>query len=190
VWEVTFSLDADTVLLSLFVSSLSSGSLSIVAYTFTEEGKETSIISFPPITGPTSELLLRKAAATMSNIRVLVTATGPAVFDLRARGLSSGETSVKILGAAEVTTSQLTVGLTPTALLPATLTDRLGVVIRNWSSTDTLFVAESVPKTTTSLGYPLAPGESMGIDLQAGQTLFGVANPSSVDVRIMQAGES
>lgn len=189
-WEVFFSLDADSVLMSLYVGSIASGSLDITVYTYAEEGKEVSIITFPSISGPTGELLLRKAAATMSNIRVVVTATGPVVFDLRARGISAGETSVKIQSAADLSTSQLTVGTTPLSILPSVLTDRQGVVIRNWSTTDTLYVAESIAKATSVVGYPLGPGESIGIDITAGQVLYGVAQPTSVDVRIMQAGEA
>lgn len=189
-WEIFFSLDADSVLMSLYVSSIASGALDVVVYTYAEEGKEVSIITFPTLTGPTGELLLRKAAATMSNVRVKVTTTGPASFDLRARGISAGETSVKIQGAADLSTSQLTVGTTPLSILPSVLTDRQGVVIRNWSTTDTLYVAESAVKATSSVGYPVGPGESIGIDIVAGQTLYGVADPTSVDVRVMQAGET
>jgi hypothetical protein len=190
VWEATLTIDSDSVLLSLFVSSLASGNLDVVAYTFAEAGKEAEIITFPTIVAPTSELLLRKAAATLSNIRVVVTATGLATFDLRAKAISAGESSVKIVGAADLITDQLTVGNTPTSLIATSLTDRLGLVIRNWSSTDTLYIGETALKATTSAGYPIAPGESLGIDIQAGQSLFGTADPTSVDLRIMQAGES
>jgi hypothetical protein len=121
---------------------------------------------------------------------VVVTATGLATFDLRAKAISAGESSVKIVGAADLITDQLTVGNTPTSLIATSLTDRLGLVIRNWSSTDTLYIGETALKATTSAGYPIAPGESLGIDIQAGQSLFGTADPTSVDLRIMQAGES
>lgn len=189
-WDIRFTLDADSVLLSLFVTSLSSGNLTVTAYAVADEGKEVEIITFPTITGPTTNLLLRKAAVSLSIVRVRVTSTGPVALDLRARGISAGETSVKIVGASELATSQLTVGTTPTSLLASVLTDRLGVVIRNWSTTDTLYVAETALKATPGLGYPIGPGESLGLDLQAGQEVYGAADPSSVDIRVMQAGVS
>jgi hypothetical protein len=189
-WDIKFTLDADSVLLSLYVGSLASGSLTVTAYAVADEGKEVEIVTFPTITGPTANLLLRKAAVSLSIVRVHVASTGLATLDLRARGISAGETSVKIVGASELVTSQLTVGTSPVSLLASALTDRLGVVIRNWSTTDTVYVAETPLKATPGLGYPLGPGESLGLDLQAGQEVYGVADPTSADIRVMQAGAS
>lgn len=188
-WEITFSLDADSVLLSLYVGSLSSGQLDVTAYAVADEGKEVSIIEFPTITGPTANLLLRKAAISLSRVRVLVTATGPATIDLRARGISSGETSVRIESATDLTTNQLTVGTSPTNILPAALTDRLGVVIRNWSGS-TIYLGETALKATSVVGYPIGVGESIALDISAGQDVFAATGSGTSDVRVMQAGEA
>lgn len=187
-WEITFSLDADSVLFSLYVGSLSSGSLSVTAYTVADVGQEIQIVSFPTITGPTANLLLRKAAVSLSNVRVSVVSTGPVTLDLRARGISSGETSVKIDSAGSITTNQLTVGTTPLSLFASALTDRNGVVIRNWGNV-TLYIAETSAKATPALGYPIGGQESLGIDIQAGQVIYGAVASGSTDVRTMEAGE-
>jgi hypothetical protein len=130
-----FSLDADTVLLSLFVSSLSSGTLVVKAYTMTEEGKEVLVNTFPTVSGPTGELLLKKAAAVMGRIRIEVVATGVCGFEVRARGITIGEASVRILGATGGTASQTTVGITTQVLIGAGLQDRNGLIIRNNNNT-------------------------------------------------------
>jgi hypothetical protein len=186
-WIVEFSLDADTVLLSLFVESITGGSLDVEAFAVADEGKEISIIQFPTVSGPTGNLLLRKAAIALSRIRVVVTSSGPAIFDLRARGLSAGESTVKIVGASDLITSVAAVTTTPSSILPVTLTDRLGVVLRNWIG-NTVYIAETAAKATPLLGYPLGAGESLGLDIQAGQEVWAATASGSSDIRIMEAG--
>lgn len=187
-WEVHFSLDADSVLFSLYVGALPSGSLTVTAYAVADEGKEVEIVSFPTITSPTANLLLRKAAVSLSRVRVVISSTGPATFDLRARGISAGETSVKIESAPNLLTSQLTVSTTPLSILSSSLTDRSGIVIRNWGST-TVYLGETSAKATSAVGYPLGAGESIGIDIQAGQVVYGATAAGSTDLRIFEAGE-
>jgi hypothetical protein len=186
-WIVEFSLDADSVLLSLFVDSITSGSLSVEAFAVADEGKEVSIIEFPTITGPTTNLLLRKAAVALSRIKVVVTSTGPASFDLRARGIGAGESTVRIVGASDLVTSTATVTTTPTSILPVTLTDRLGVVLRNWTG-NVIYLAETAAKANPTQGYPIGIGESLGLDIQAGQEVWAATASGSSDVRIMEAG--
>lgn len=188
-WEIKFTLDADSVLLSLWVGSLGAGTLTATAYAVAEEGKEVEIISFPVINSPTTNLLLRKAAVALSNIRIMLVATGPVTLDLRARGISAGETSVRIESASDILTSQLTVSTTSLSLLGSALTDRNGVVVRNWGSL-TLYLGETAVAANPTTGYPIGAGESMAIDIQAGQEIYGATALGSTDVRIMQAGVS
>lgn len=190
-WEIKFQLDADTVLISLWVGELQSGTFDVSIYTSTgnSSGEEALIASFPQLTTTTSDLLLRKAAVALSTVIVRIIATGPAVFDVRAKGLGTGDSSVKIQGASVWSVGQVTVGIVPMEIVPATLTDRSGLVIKNFSS-NFLYVAETSAKANSTVGYPLGAGESLAFDLQAGQSIWGVANAGTVDVRSAQSGDA
>jgi hypothetical protein len=186
-WDVWFNLDSDSVLLSLFVDSLSSGALTVTAYAVAEEGKEAPIITFPSITAPTSSLLLKKAAVALGTVRVAVVTTGPVTLDLRARGISLGETTVRIEAAEDLIASKTIIGTSPSSIIPISLTDRNGLVFRNWGA-NTLYIAETALKANSSDGYPIGAGESLGIDVAAGQTIFGSTSVGTTDVRILEAG--
>jgi hypothetical protein len=185
---VVFPIDSDSVLISLWVDSITSGSLDVAVYTQTEDGKQTQIISFPTISAPTAELLLRKAALAMSVVKVVVTTTGIATFEVRAKGLAIGETTSKILGAGSLSTSSATVTTTPGQLITAALTDRNGVTIKNYAGGGTLFVSEDQAKLTTD-AWPIGPGEVWSLDVSAGVTLYAVASAGSLDIRIAESGE-
>lgn len=189
-YEITFQLDAETVLISLWVGSLASGSFNVTVYTSTKpgSGEEVEIISFPTVVGPTGELLLRKAAVALSTVIVRVSSTGLAVFDIRAKGLSAGQSSVKIEGAANWTVGQVSVSTAPAEIVPASLVDRSALVIKNFS-TNFLYIAENAAKANSTIGYPLGAGESLAFDLQAGQAIWGAAGAGTIDVRSSQLGE-
>lgn len=181
-----FSIESDSILVSLFVDSVG-GDLDVVVYTMTESGKELEIIRFPTISAPTVELLLKKAAAAMSRIRIEATYTDAATFEVRAKGITAGQTDVKISGAANFQVSQKTISTTAELLIPASLTDREGLVIKNFSG-NTLYIAETLAKAITGTAYPLSPGESLGMDLASGAELYAVADSGTIDVRIAEAG--
>lgn len=189
-WEIRFQLDAETILISLWVGSLSSGSFDVSVYTATgpDSGEEALIMAFPSLIGPSGELLLRKAAVSLSTVIVRITATGPATFDIRAKGLSSGAASTRIEGAATWTVGQVSVTTVPAEIVPASLVDRSGLVIKNFS-TNFLYIAENAAKATSVIGYPLGAGESLAFDLQAGQSIWGAAGAGTIDVRSSQLGE-
>lgn len=186
--EITFQLDADTVLFSLWVGDLT-GTLTVRAYTAAKAGEEIQVAEFPVLTTETGELLLRKAAVAMSTVVVRIDVTGSATIDLRAKGLGTGDASVKIQGASVWSVSKTTATTVASELVPATLTDRAGLVIKNFGA-NFLFVAETEAKATTAIGYPIGPGESLAFDLQAGQAIWGVSDVGSLDIRCAQAGES
>lgn len=184
--EVQASIEGDSVVISLFAEVVS-GTLDVTVYTLTEEGKELEIISFPQLTAPTSELLLKKAALAMSRIRVEAIYTGSATYEVRAKPISAGETSVRLLGASEGSASQTTVPDSVTVLIPAALTDRSGLIIKNFSQNKTIYLGFTSGEATYANGYPIGPGESMGMDLAAGVALYAIADTPSADVRIMEA---
>lgn len=181
-----FSVEADSVLISLFAEVVS-GTLDVSVYTLTEEGKELQVITFPTLNAPTSELLLKKAAAVMSRIKVVATYSGASTFEVRARAIGAGETSVKILGASQAKASQLTVGIIPTPLFPVSLTDRAGMIVKNNGTTAILYIGYSIAETASGIGYPIGPGESLGIDLGSGSTIYGRASTGTIDVRLMES---
>jgi len=184
-----FTVEADNALFSLYVESVA-GDLDVVVYTLTDEGKETDITTFPTISAPTTELLIKKSAVTMSRIRVEATYTGAACFEVRARGIGTGETSVRILGSNNARVEQYTITTTPTLLIPVSIMDRQSINLRNYTTgSEVLYLGFSLADTTTAKGYPLLPGESIGIDLQEGGALYVVADTGTIDVRLIEMGE-
>jgi hypothetical protein len=183
-----FTLDCDTFQTSLFVSSIT-GTLNITIYTVTQEGRELSVISYTNITTTSTELSLKKAATAMGVVRVVAVYTGPCTFELRAKGLSSGQTSATIQSANSAKASQITVSSTPTILLPAALTDRKGVIIRhNGNTGTTLYLGFSQAQASTGIGYPISRGEALALDVATGAVLWAVSGTSVIDVRIIEAG--
>jgi hypothetical protein len=181
-----FHIESDSVLISLFADVVS-GTLDVTVYTLTEEGKEVVIINFPQLAAPTSDLLLKKAAAAMSRIKVVATYSGATTFEIRARSIGAGESSVKILGASQAKASQLTVGTSPTLLFPISLTDRAGMIVKNNGTSAILYLGYTVAEATTGNGYPIGPGESIGIDVGSGATVYGRAASGTIDVRLMES---
>ncbi len=179
-------IDADTVIISLFVSSLS-GDLDIVVDTLAGSG-DITVINFPTISAPTTNLFIKKAAAIMDKIRVTATYTDAVDYEVYVRGVGTGEASVRILGSNDAEASQTDIGTSATIIIPAALTDRSGLIIKNNDSSANLFIGYTALEATLANGYPIGPGESIGIDIASGQELFGIASAGTIDVRIMEAG--
>jgi len=182
------NIDADSIQASLWVGSLS-GTLDVTIYTLTEDGKETSVISFPQVTAASGSLQIRKAAAIMSRIRVEVVASDAADFEVRIRGIGTGEASVRILAANEAKASQEDIGTgTPTLIVPAALNDRAGFVIKNNNSGagEILYIGFTSGETTTTNGYPIGPQESLGVDVASGQEVYGLGTVT-IDARLLEA---
>lgn len=184
-----FTLDADSVLVSLFVESLTSGTVDVEVWTETEEGKESRVIAFPTISSVTTELLLRKAAACLSRVYVKVVNTGACTYEVRARGITAGELSVRIQGASAGSASSTTASTTPAVLIPVNLNERTALIIKNFNdSVGTLFIGFTLAEATVTDGYPIRPTESLGIDIESGTSIYAVTDTGTVDVRLLQAG--
>lgn len=184
-----FAIDSDSILLSLWVGDLASGTVTVRCFTQADEGQEKEIITFPVLSAPSTELLLQKAALALAVIRVEVVCTEQISIDLRAKGIGLGESTVKIQGADAWQVSQTNITTVPAQVIPTSLTARSGLVIKN-NSTATLYLAEVAVKATPSVGYPLGAGESLAFDLIAGQEVWGVASAGTIDVRIAESGGS
>jgi hypothetical protein len=194
---------ADTVLFSLQASVIS-GTLDVVVYTEGDAedttGNRVEIITFPTLSAPTSELLLRKAASTMQKVRVVITSTGSATFSLRARGISVGETTVKIAGSTDADNYGILIDTTPRLIIPVALVDQNGISIVNnnpanggtlyvgFKSTITVASTATAGVRDTDAATPVPPGGSIGLDVAAGLTVYGVSDGQDIDVRILQLG--
>lgn len=181
------SLDADSCLVSLWVSSISSGSLTVRVTTITEVGREFEVITFPAVTGPTTNLLLKKASLAMSRVRVEAVATGPCDFEVDLKGISVGEASTKLVGSAAATAVKYTATGTPAILIPSSLADRTAVQIQNNGPTGTLYLGFSLAEATLASGFPVPVGGQWVGDLASGQVIYAVTSGPSVDVRTIQA---
>lgn len=183
------SLDAEAVLVSLYVSA-TSGDVDVNVTTEGAEGQDVEVITFPTISAPVTELLLRKSASVLRKIRINVTYTGSCSFEIRARGVSAAASSVVIEGASDFSVTQKDITTTATTLLAASLTDRRGILVKNNNigSAEVLYIANTLAKATSAVGFPIEVGGNLSLDLQAGSELYAISSSGTIDVRIVEAG--
>lgn len=179
-------IQSDAVLATLSVDAVV-GTLDVSVYGFVAD-EEILVFSFPTISAPV-DLVLKRSGPTVSNLRVRATYTDPGTtYKVQCRAINSGSSDVRILGAAGFSVSQQTVNMVPLLLIPSALVDRSGMVLKNWSTTQTVYVAETAAKATTLVGYPLAPRDALALDVTAGAEVWAVADAAGADVRIGEAG--
>jgi hypothetical protein len=186
--SIMFSVDAETVLVSLAVVT-TAGDLDVKVYTQGgDDGQELNIISFPTISAPTTTLVLKKAAQTLQRVRVEATYTGSCSFVIRVRGISGGTADVRILGASNASATATVITATPGAIVPASLTDRKGVVIKNNNTSGILYLGFSMAEAAIATGYPVGPQEALALDVDSGVEVYGVSDSSPIDIRLLEAG--
>lgn len=181
--EKSVSVQTDSVLVTLYANSVSA-TLAVTVYAVAEVGQETELFSFPVLTSGTTDLLLKRAAVTTSHIVVRATYTGSCEYTVHARAINGGITNSKITGAEHLVTSQISVSTVPTKIVLATLVDRSGILIKNWSVGVDVYVGES----DTRMYYPLSGRDALSIDLAAGQEIWAYTLSGSADLRIAQVG--
>lgn len=184
----TIDVQSSGVLLSLFVQSLS-GTLDVNVYTLTRAGEEKLIDTFPTISAPTTELILRKQIEVHNHMRVEVITSDAAVFDIRAKGVEAGVSSVTIQGAGTWSVENETI-TTKQLLLAADLEDRNGLLIRNanFSGIEILRVAESEAKLDAGIYASVLPGESIQPDLRAGSEIWAESSGAAIRVEVIEIG--
>ena len=84
--------------------------------------------------------------------------------------------------------SKKTVNNVAALLLPASLVDRTAIAIKNWSSSGTIYVGETIAKANQNNGWPIGPKDALGLDIQAGVELYAVAVDGPCDIRIIESG--
>lgn len=185
----TFTTDADAVLVSLYVQS-TSGDLDVSVYTQTEEGRDLLIASFPTVSAPTMNLLLKKGAQVINQIKIVATWTDAVIYEIYARGVSASESSVKILGSSDASASQQSIPAVATLIIPAAITDRAGLILKNNNGVAgaSLYIGFTSAEANLATGYPITAQESLGMDLSSGVEVWGISSAGTTDVRILQAG--
>lgn len=182
------SIQSDSLLATLYVNAVTSGSLTVTISTLTDAGKELEIISFPAVTGATTNLLLKKAAISLQRYKVQAVYTGICDYEIYVRAVEgAGEASARILGSDSLVTSQATVNSTPAPLIPSSLTDRTGLVIKHWGGAGNLYVSESLAKLPGE-AYPMGPRDALALDISAGVTVYAMSDGDPLDIRIAEAG--
>lgn len=185
------SIQSDSLLVTLHVSDVISGSLQVSVVTLVDDDGQTSsnIITFPVLNAPTVNILLRKAAVSMQRFRITATYSGVCTYKVYVRAIEgAGESSARILGSSDWRVSQLTVGTSPVILIAASLDDRSGILVKNWSVTQTIYISEDSIKADAAVGYPLAPRDALALDIAAGAQVWAVSDAAGADIRLAEAG--
>jgi hypothetical protein len=181
------SIASEGALISLFVNSIM-GSLNISVYTLTEDGKRQKLFDFPQINTSTPELVIKTVSPTLQLIELECTYNGPCDYEVHVRGISSGQVSTKIIAPGTLSSKRVLHGTIPAVLIPATTENRSSVLIKNLSN-GTLYIGGSLAEANTATGFPVAPGESIVIDIAGGQAVYAIGTSVGMDIRYMEAGE-
>jgi hypothetical protein len=184
-----FSIQSDAVLATLWVDSVASGTLEVNVYTLTDTGKEKLLFSFPSVSASTTSLLLKKSSICMQRVRLEAVYSGVCTYEVYCRAISTiGEASIRIVGSLDWSVDQVNVGTSPMQIIPVSLTDRQGLLVKNWLGGGILYIAESQSKLLAGKGYPLAMKDALAMDVAGGSELWGVSSSGTIDVRIVEAG--
>lgn len=188
------NLQSDSILVTLYVSSISSGTLTLELVGLTGPDGDDAVesdplISFPAVSSPTTTMLLRAGAVITQRVRLRATYTGVCTYTVTIRAINGGvSSSTRILASDSMRMSQQTVGTSVVAIIPAALLDRAGVVIKNWSTTQTVYLGATVLETTLGNGFPLAPKDGLAVDIAAGVEIYGISDAPGADIRIAESG--
>jgi hypothetical protein len=106
---VNFAIDANGILLAVYVEQITSGQLTVIAETIGEDDKVREVITFPAFTAVTTQLEFKTAVNLLSRIRVTATCTGGCQYRIWARGIGRGGTLSDDAAGGSLNLSKLTV---------------------------------------------------------------------------------
>lgn len=182
------SIQSDAALFLLWVDSIV-GTLTIEVYGILDnDDREVLLLSFPVVSGATTELMQKRTGTVPTRLRIKAIYTGSCSFELAVRAVSTGSSDTRILGGASLKVSRKTVNSVATLLVPASLVDRAAIAIKNWSSSGTIYIAETIAKANQNNGWPIGPKDALGLDIQAGVELYATAVDGPCDIRIIESG--
>lgn len=184
-----FAVESDTVLISVWAAAVS-GTVDVKVYTQAgdDDAQATEVINFPTILAPTTELLLKKAAVVMQYVRVEITYTGACTYTIKAKALSTGETSVRLLGQNAATAYATSIGTSATLLIPASITDRVGIALHNTSTIDLVYIGFTPAECTSVNAWEVSPGEKLGLDVASGVDVYARSAAGTIKIKILEAG--
>jgi hypothetical protein len=189
--SASINIQSDAVLVTLFASSVV-GTLDLRVWAHTQDnppsGEEALLFEFPQLSAATTNLLLRRSSISTASIRIEAIYSDACAYSVHVRAVSSGSSDTRILGASELEVSQQTVNTGAILLIPSSLVDRSGLVIKNWSNTQTVYIGETLAKAAIGIGYPLGPKDALALDVNAGVEVYAIADAAGADLRIAQAG--
>jgi hypothetical protein len=81
------SVHSDSVLATLWVNSISSGSLTVSVYTLTDSGKEILLFEFPILTAASTNLIMKKSGVSLQRFRVEATYSGVCSYEVYVRSI-------------------------------------------------------------------------------------------------------
>lgn len=87
-----FGVDADDLIISLFVESIT-GTLDITVETIGLDNQTATVATFPQVSAPTANLILRKTSGILDKVRITATYSGICDFEVRVRGIGVGDIS-------------------------------------------------------------------------------------------------
>jgi hypothetical protein len=182
------SIQSDAALFLLWVNS-TAGDITVEIYGILDsDNREVLLATLPKVNAPSTEILQKRTGTAPTRLRVKVTHTGACDFELSARAVSTGSSDTRILGGATLKVSKKTVNSVASLLVPASLVDRTAIAIKNWSSSGTIYIGETVAKANINNGWPIGPKDALGLDIQAGVELYAIAVDGPCDIRIIESG--
>ena len=182
-----FSIQSDAALFLLWVNS-TAGDITVEVYGILADDQEVFVLSFPKINTPSIEISQKRTGTVPTRLRVKVTHTAGCDFELSVRAVSTGSSDTRILGGASLKVSKKTVNNVASLLVPSSLVDRAAIAIKNWSTSGTIYIGESIAKANQNNGWPIGPKDALGIDIQAGVEIYAVAVDGPCDIRIIESG--
>lgn len=183
-----FIIDTDSVEVAVWVES-TAGDLDIVVSTVgDEDNRKFPIVTFPTISVPTSQLLLRKSVLSLQRVEVRATYSDAVDFCIIVRAINGADAVVSISPPSTLRASQIDVDTSAKLVIPAALEDREGLLLKNNSNSGILYIGGTAGESAIGIGMPLGPGEPLGIDIAAGQEIWMTGSEVGIDLRILEAG--
>jgi hypothetical protein len=182
------SVQSDAALFLLWVNS-TAGDITVEVYGILDsDNKEVFLLSFPKVNQPSVEIIQKRTGTIPTRLRIRVIHTGACDIELSARAVSTGSSDTRILGGASLKVSKKTVNNVASLLVPSSLVDRSAIAIKNWSSSGTIYIGETIAKANQNNGWPIGPKDALGVDIQSGVELYAVAVDGPCDIRIIESG--
>lgn len=130
-------------------------------------------------------------SATIANVNLHdasgnpLTSTGGAL-NVNSNSTITGTVLTKEAGSDDFKTSQYTIGLSVVQLAPVAIVGRTSLSIRvDKSNTGAVYIGNS-NAVTTSTGYPLFAGDTLGMDLSDSKSVYAIADTANQKIALLE----